>query len=445
MKFIDFSSIKNKNVLELLLALTIIVIVFVISLFWSIKPEVYARDFLPQSTVFYYESVDVENFGSQNNYNLFDYNVAKAQLDIVANILSKYLVEPENFIWFKVENSEENSYLVRLSSYPNNLVENLRSNHPEFYYNRLNKNILLISESENIANNPAKQVVAKFNTNYTDKGTNIYFDLRYTPEFLQKISASLERIVDSSDIFINLSDNNINFYKINQPQATNLASGQPDLYNYARQPENFDFAIGTGHKSALNSEEFITKDILLPIFNSLPYHNLNFDDLKQYFLEESIVWQREDSWLIAKNIDWQPLAGQFAKTFEIQEKKKLLPDGTLYIEYVSSGSPTITNHQYKEQSYWQIDSLYGWQADTVYYLANNEDMIKEIIDKNRPMSETLSNCSRDKNYFLSDFIILNTDKLPEGDFKTYLSSKNIKKLNMFGYFNYVSTGVLLCQ
>ncbi len=129
----------------------------------------------------------------------------------------------------------------------------------------------------------------------------------------------------------------------------------------------------------------------------------------------------------------------------MSEHKKLLPDGTLYVEYVESGTPTVTQHQYHAQSYWQIDGLYGWQVDFVYYLSNDEDMIKEIIDQSTLVGDSLGDCSQGKGYYINDFMILDTKELLEGDFKTYLNSKNIKQLNMFGYFNHVSTGILICE
>ena len=444
MKFIDFTSKNRKNTIELLLILAVVGIVFAISLLWSVKPEVYARDFLPENTVFYYEFNDIDNL-SQDKYGLFDYSVPMSHAERINEILAEQIVELEGLIWFKVENVEESSYLIKLSDYTDGLLESLRANHPDLYYNRLSKDILLISELESIANNPTKVVVGRFNVNYIAKGINIYVDLRHTPEFLQKLTDSLSTTVSDPRVFINLSDNNINIYQTQYFDDTNKFVEQSDLYTYARQPKDFDFAIGTSQDSTLNFRKFISQNILLAIFDSLPYHNLSLDDLETYFLEESIVWQREDAWLTPHTHAWQRIANQFAKTFEVSEHKKLLPDGTLYIEYVESGTPAVTQHQYHAQSYWQIDGLHGWQVDLVYYLSNDEDMIKEIIDQGTLLGDSLADCSQGKEYYINDFMILDPNELPEGDLRAYLNSKNIKQLNMFGYFNHVSTGILICE
>ena len=132
MKFIDFTSKNRKNTIELLLILAVVGIVFAISLLWSVKPEVYARDFLPENTVFYYEFNDIDNL-SQDKYGLFDYSVPMSHAERINEILAEQIVELEGLIWFKVENVEESSYLIKLSDYTDGLLESLRANHPDLY------------------------------------------------------------------------------------------------------------------------------------------------------------------------------------------------------------------------------------------------------------------------------------------------------------------------
>ena len=424
---------------KILLVLAVLIVALLIAMFWSDEPDVYAKDFLPDNTSFYYQWTNSQSIKDNpwHNFKLFDNNQADLNLSTVLDILINSQSRLEELVWFKT-GSDENHYLLRLSSLSQSYVDQLKTEHPELAFYRPNKKILLITTSPELIDKLPKLLNNKFSVNNISSGISIYWHLDSAPEFLQKLSTWLQPMFVEPEIFVNFQNADSNLNKINawQVKDNNLSEISNNFFVQTRRLKDFDNVIGMSASSTQAFDSFIETNLLQDQFNSLPAS-------KKYFFDNNIIWQHEDNWLMTSDQDWQALSLDLASSFDLQEVTKVLSDGTAYVELMASSSPEIIQHAYYEQNYWQIDGLYGAQRDSVYYLSNKQYLIEDILSSDYMLRSIWVDCFENNNQ-INDFVVWQTNKLNNSSIKEYLESQDINSIRFVSYSNDDINGWQLC-
>ncbi len=414
---------------KILLVLAVLIVVLLFAMFWSKGPDVYAKGFLPDNTTFYYQWANNKAIKANpwHDFELFDDNIADTRLSEVSDILVDSQSRLEELVWFKTS-SDQDHYLLRLSSISQSYIDQLKEQYPELVFYRPHKKILLITPSPELPNSLPKLLVSKFTVNNIDTGVSMYWSLDNSPEFLQKLSIWLEPMFTESEIFVNFQNTAGNLNKINiwQVKNNNLPAMTNNFFANTRRLYDFDNAIGLSADSMLTFDDFIKTNILEKQFSSLPYYDFTKNDI--------IVWQHEENWLMASDQDWQKLNFDLASSFDLQEITKVLSDGTAYVEFIASSSPEIIQHAYYEQNYWQIDGLYGVEREDIYYLSNKQYLIEDILSSDYLITTLWSDCL-DNNNQINDFVVWQTNKLKNSSIKQYLESQDISNLKFISYSN----------
>ena len=393
-------------------------------MFWSDKPNVYARDFLPENTSFYYQWTDNRSIKDNPWHSLefFDDSITDMKLSEVSNILTNSQSRLEELVWFKTESDKDN-YLLRLSSISQTYVDQLKTDYPELVFYRPHKKILLITDSQELSDNLPKLLLGKFTVNNIDTGVSMYWNLDNPPEFLQKLSTWLQPMFVESEIFVNFQKTGGGLKKINAWQIKDQQIANNFFIN-SRRLKDFDNVFGMSASSTQDFDSFIDTNILQGQFK-----------YKKYFFDNNIIWQHENNWLMASDQDWQALSLDLASSFDLEEVTKVLSDGTAYVELVASSSPEIVQHAYYEKNYWQIDGLYGAEREGVYYLSNKQYLIEDILSSDYMISSAWANCLDYTDIQINDFLILQTNKLANSPIKQYLESQDINNLKFISYSN----------
>jgi len=430
---VDLLKVFKKHIaipnVKILLVLAVLIVVLLFAMFWSKGPDVYAKGFLPDNTTFYYQWANNKAIKANpwHDFELFDDNIADTRLSEVSDILVDSQSRLEELVWFKTS-SDQDHYLLRLSSISQSYIDQLKEQYPELVFYRPHKKILLITPSPELPNSLPKLLVSKFTVNNIDTGVSMYWSLDNSPEFLQKLSIWLEPMFTESEIFVNFQNTAGNLNKINiwQVKNNNLPAMTNNFFANTRRLYDFDNAIGLSADSMLTFDDFIKTNILEKQFSSLPYYDFTKNDI--------IVWQHEENWLMASDQDWQKLNFDLASSFDLQEITKVLSDGTAYVEFIASSSPEIIQHAYYEQNYWQIDGLYGVEREDIYYLSNKQYLIEDILSSDYLITTLWSDCL-DNNNQINDFVVWQTNKLKNSSIKQYLESQDISNLKFISYSN----------
>ncbi|MBT6690979.1 hypothetical protein HOB10_01445 [Candidatus Parcubacteria bacterium] len=448
MNFLKLVKKKEKKFdFKIVIALLVLAILLFLVRFLAPQSNVYARDFLPQDTTFYFQwtnqKVLLQN--EADNTRFFDTSVPQEHLETLQGILGKDFSNLKEVIWFRTESAQDvNHYLVRFSSLPGKFLDSLQNSNPDYFYFQPSRDILLISESDALGQSLPELIVKRFTVNYIDQGLNIYWFPGSKPEFLSSWDNLLPEQLLARDIFINLQTTKghvrLNLYQ------TRLEGGshKPHPLSGARLLADFDLMAGFQASSTEFATNFISRDIILQLYNALPYYNLNQEEINNYILSDSILIQDGAGWLLVGKDDWQGLAIDLAHDFELQEVSKLLPDGTTYIELLAGEEQPVLEHEFSQLKYWQIDGLYGISLDNMYYLSNEAFLLEGIINNNRPLSSVFGDCLSDSSYEIGDFISLEVDQVPASSLRDYLETKNIGTLDIFSYQNSTVEGLQLC-
>jgi len=447
---VDFSKLftKSKPVLnsKVIAGVAIVIIVFILISILSQKPATQARDFLPTNTSFFYEWADRKSFDNQlpAQPNLFDYDVPAQQISHLQQILGNIFTSTEEAIWFRVNHTENDNYILRFSGLSSDILENFKASHPEYLYYQPNNDILVITQAPEIIKDIKDKKISSFTVNHIKRGVNLYWYLGQAPEFLEKISSLIKSSFDQQKIFMNIElrddkKGSINIFQINN-QPENI-SNSLDLLKI---PKDFNQAIGFNASSTNNLDNFLITNLLLPIYDSLPYYSLGKQKTGDYFLNNDIIFQQDEDWLIISENDKRVHLLDLLDNFAVLEVSKVLADGTAYTELVAKPDLIIVDHQIMGQSYWQIDGLFGMNFANHYYLSNRQYLIEDSIKSNRNIDELWATCLASDNYRIKDFISWETDKLPESLIRSYLQDNNLSSLRVFSYYNSIITGLKWC-
>lgn len=431
----------SRKWLQLVIAVIVLFVVVLFSIIKSDKPDVYAHDFLPPSASFYYEWSNKQAIDKGiYDYGLFDKEIPLGELAKVRNLLADNFSKVQELIWFKLEDREEDFYLLRFSDIKDKDLYSLHDLNPNTYFYKPAPNVLFISPDETINKDISAQIVSRWNLNYNREGINAYWQIDRPPAFFKDLSVLVAPVATVRDAFVNFGDSSIDFY---QPRTTSTAISDLSNFQNKKVPQNFDLALGFSASSTENFSQSIAENIILPNFESLPYENLSYSDLHKYLFKDSLLFSYEDGWLLVADTDWRSRASDLAKNLQLVEVKKTLPDGTLYTELQAADDQLVIERDFAGQKYWQIDNLYGWGEENAYYLSNRPEMIEDIMLSKVNLAALALTCVQ-SNKDISDFVRWQTDKLGAGPIKSFLEEQNIGNLSIFSYQNYLIKGVKLC-
>lgn len=424
-------------------------LLFLIGLFFAVVNLLPAKEYqpllsyLPQNVNFYYHFTDKNTFDQDilGDLKLFDNTIASNRINSLRDILGPSFLNAKEIVWFKTESSDKDNYLLRFSHFQKNVFEDLEKSHPDMYFLRLDNETLLISDSQEVYNQMSSQTVSGHFASDNNKGIDMYWRLGKSADFLDYLIPYLSTVFKSGEAHANFYRQSKNNLYINLYGFTS-SDKEDDLAAY-RSPLDPDFVLAFSKYTPQELKNSIESDLIRSIFDSLPYYNINSQVIEEAILDGGVIWQKDDSWIIATPIDSSAVILDLVDYYQVKEKKNTLKDGTLYTELVADDNPNKIEYNYKDKNYFQISNIFIFQDNNINYLTNNETFILEMIDSDQKLSNLWQDCQQN-GYKASDFIYLDTNKLPKGGIKDYLESKAINKLKMSAYFSEKQDGIQIC-
>jgi len=445
---VDFSNLVQKEKrrlsfkwVQLALAAVVLLAVALFSVFKSDKAEIYAHDFIPPTASFYYEWSDQTAIKQNSDkYWGFDKEIPQEHLTKIAGIMGEGYQNVEELVWFRLEEQENDFYLLRFSDLSDKYLASLVQKNSGLFFYQPSDNILFISPNSDLGVSLSPQIIARWNLNYSREGVNIYWQLDKPPVFLQSLSTMILPLASVPETFVNFSEDSFDLY---QPKSPSSTLEYYQKFKNSKIPQKFDSAIGFNASSTDNFSKIIIENIVLPNFASLPYQNLSFSELNAYMLKDSLLFSVGSDWLLVSDTDWRSRAGELAQNLQLVEVKKTLSDGTLYTELLAADEQALKYYDFAGQKYWQVDNLYGWGLERAYYLSNSAKIIEDLIVSDNIFPNLQQNCLSDSKN-IGDFLLWPTNKLPAGQLRAYLEEQNIASLKLFSYQNYLVEGIKFC-
>lgn len=430
---------RKKPSIKFSVILLIFVIYLVFSYFWSVKSEVYAFDLLPPETNFYYEWPDKDTFDLELSQNVpfLELSAPNSHLNDIKVLLGNRFIDVEEIVWFQVKQNDEDYYLIRLRSLSDKFIENLQNSQSKYKLRKARDGVLFVYTQEDLL--LPDLVDGRFSVNHIKKGNNIYWQIEDSPDFLVDFSDNIKPFVKYQDTYLNIESNSLNLFQI-----YNESSVLDNRFSDILFPQDFDILLGLRASSTESMVNYISNQVILANFNNLPYFNLTQDKFNDYFLSDSVLWQRADDWLLIKQDDWWPLITDLASSLQLEEKKSLLPDGTAYVELVVKENQLTQHFKYMGHELWQIDDIFGTNIDRNFYISNNRNVLENLISQNVNLHTFSQVCAPAGDYSVLDILWWDNNKLKNSALKDYFISKNIPNLHIFTYQNSVIRGINWC-
>jgi hypothetical protein len=420
-----------------------LVVVLVLSAWWfSVKPEYSAYNFLPENTSFYYQWSDREWQLSQPTL-IFSNSTPQAKITDIDNILDMMMGQVAEVIWFQIDNQAQDNYLIRfIGNLTKQEIEYLAEAHPDWRFERVNDQILLLTQQESLLEQLPIAPVDKFLSAQKDTGQNIYFNIAQAPEFLAKTAQYLETVVAEQDIFLHLTfdgrHNLVDVYYIKDSEAP--VEGMS--WSQAKLPRKFQVALAMDGILREDSQ-WLDQNLITKLFSDAPNFDVLDKDVLSELWQQSLLIKNDENWLWVSHQDWQENIFALLDSFDVKEVSKTLPDGTLYTEFVKNKEVEFEYSDFVEQTYWRMDDLFGVQVDNLYYLSNSEDEIKQTMAHGRLAGDMWAGCGLNTSSLVTDWTHLEAQDLNMLDLGQDLLN-DIKKIDIFAYQNHVTAGFRLC-
>jgi len=395
-----------------------------------VKPE----DFLPANTSFYYQQQG-EDLDWVQEHKFLENIFLQEQRALLADLLSLEASSLRSYLWFKTADLVESTNIILELSEPiQPLLRRLSQEHPQYYYKKLSRHSFLITDHQEMLDRVSADQVSSFPADYFKVGTNIYGQGNQTWPMLEPFSAWWQSLSGGQDFFAS-------FYGSEQQPIIKVwrpgqLEGKKQNNIYGSKiilPQDFDLALAFSQPLSPDQDLFITNDLLAVLFPALPREAWSWRQ-EEFLSPGSWLVEKGASWLLAGFDDWRSSLADLASYLEYSEEPSILPDGTSYLELVAQGDSPLTPRQYLSRDYWQWADLFGGQDQEYYYLSNNEAWIKDILGQNSNTGGWLEACDIEKEAYISDLFIINTEKIPEGPLKVYLKGENLGFVGIFGYF-----------
>ncbi len=416
-------------------------------IYFSPQQKLSIFNFLPPHTIFYYgqsaDSAAISTWAREQN--IISNQFLEAQEEFLQRLFSVAGDNSGDRLWFKTATAPEaNAFLVEIRGPLPPLLKKLQAEHPQYFYKALRPYILLVSDQAEVLADSTDTANTIWTGAVERPGINIYWQTNKSWPMLDPLGAWLATFTAGPEFFLSISDyGDQKIINLSQPLSAVSAreTSQPS-YDQINLPTDFDLALGYD-QTATKNLSLIKDDLIKPLFKNIPYDSL-FVQNQAALVEASIVLQRDGDWFLVGPQDWRSLLADLASQLTLSEKNKILPDGTTYTELVASKDQSVSEQLYHDQKYWQFDSLYGWSGANNYYLTNAQAWLEKFIDQNKPVAYWWQDCTGQPSPKISDFVLWQTDKLPESQIKTYLKDRKIGFLSFFGWFNANKRGWQLC-
>ena len=156
---------KEDNRFKILYLIILTIFIFFLIYFYSLEPDIKARDFLPPETSFYYEWTEKDE---SIKINIFDNSIPDNNKDKILNIIAQKINKVEDIIWFKIK--EDNNFLIKFShKIKKDYLEELIVNNPHYFFKIKQDYILFITEEEELLNILPNYLVEDFIINNQKK------------------------------------------------------------------------------------------------------------------------------------------------------------------------------------------------------------------------------------------------------------------------------------
>lgn len=435
MEFIKLVQQKDQKSDNRIIIGTVLLVILIMSaiVFWPSGSSHRLLTFLPDNVSFYVHWTNKDYF----NQSFLSNETLNREIEELKNVLSGDFLNLQEVLWFEIDNnSANNNYLLRFSRLPRSSVEKLQTRYPDFNIYSPQKNILLINKGNKIDDLQA----AEPNGFNFAKGVSFYWVKNQAPQFLQDIAVFLEPAFYGDNILIN--------WQSSQSQnRLALREQRPvDMYDikYFLSPRDFDIALGFNSQLSETWSEQLSQEVLPSIFDSLPYYNLDKDVILERLLADSILWQKDDGWILASYQDFGLDILSFIQNLNVQEERAVLADGTAYIELVAAENQNIINHQIKGQTVRQIDKVFVVDIGQQHYLSNKLELIEQLLSTDYYLQDLFQSCGVLSDGKIGDFVYLNADVLSDGPLKNYLLANNLGNLQAFSYATGTISGINVC-
>lgn len=433
LKLVQTKEHKTDN--KIIVGMVILVILIMSTVvFWPSSPKHHLLAYLPEDASFYYHWSTKQDMTED----WLAQDIIQERILELENILDDNFLNLQEVLWFQTDGNPVNdNYLLKFTRLPKSFMSDITNQEPDFRIYSPAKNILLINRGELIDN-------LEFNPDYDEnfeQGISIYWQKNKAPEFLGDLVNIIEPAFIGDDVLLNWQK--ISRTKNRLSLLENRKSDIKDLKDFLI-PKEFDLAFSFSSITSDELAENISNDLLKTFFDSLPYYNLDVRVIKDRILSNTMIWQKDDGWILASDTAWQDDILDFIDTLTVREVPGVLSDGTAYVELVASEEQNIIEHQLNGQKIIQIDQLFIWDREDQHYLTNKKELLVGLISHNQYLATFLSECLGDLDARVGDFIYFDTKDISEAQIQEYLLNHNIANLQIFSYATGTIAGINIC-
>ncbi|MFA6307271.1 MAG: hypothetical protein WC664_00325 [Patescibacteria group bacterium] len=436
MDFLKLVQKKDHKTDNKIIVATVVLVILIMSLlvFWPNDEKQKLISYLPDDVSFYYHFTSKKVFADQ----VFNKNIAQERIVELENILEGNFLNLQEIIWFQTDaNPANDNYLLKFSRLPKSFLMGMTNKNLDFRAYSPEKNILLINRGKVIDYLEARPEQIE----YFDTGVSIYWHKGQAPSFLSDLIDIVEPAFVGNRVLVNWQTlaKGKNKLSLLEERTSEIKNIKEFL-----MPKEFDFVFAFNSQLADNLSEEIIDSLLKSLFDSLPYYNLDKQVIKDRVLQDAIVWQKDDGWILASDKSWQDNILDFINTLSLEEVSRVLSDGTAYTELVAAEQQNVIEHQINGQKILQIDDLFIWDIGDKHYLSNKQALIAELTSYNYYLGDFLQDCLGNIDAKIGDLVYLRNSKLVDGQIKDYLSSENIEELKMLSYATGTISGLNIC-
>jgi len=444
--FLEYFIQKSKRSQALIYAFALLLLIAIVTIWFSSKADQALLNFLPAETSFYYQWQKADDQSQpivdflQNNLQ----TTAKADLDILG---TDFLKQSKDIVWFKIGNSEVNYYLFKAKTgFNKKEIKNLLEN-KNFSWHLIGKQVLVLANQADLKLDFIIQdsigIVPHF---FNPSGENIFFSTQ-KPEFLTDILAqvgdkalfSAEKLWWQIDTKHNLKQ--INIYQLNTTQedvdsAKSLAWKDLKIISKPR-------LLLFGQNLSEASSKFLQENILSIVNTQAPHLKFGENFWQNYADNSFYFFDQDGDWYLSKAEDWYPALSSLNSEFEVITKTRSLPDGTLYTELLKNKEVKVESLAWQDKAYWKMKDFYGVDIANQHYLSNSENLVKDLLANSADFSDQWQNCELNEDEKLTNLIFLDKIAASQLNLGKFLGEVD-KFVLLFEYQSSQTQGLRLC-
>jgi len=420
---------EHKTYNKIVISMVILVVLIISAvIFWPSSPKHQLLAYLSDDVSFYYHWTNKKTLTK-------DFFGQEASQEVMTDLelaLGNNFLNLQELVWFRTGKKQSNNYLLRFSRLPRSFVNDFNAPEQKYKPLILDKNVLLLSSEYIISNLEPREE----KNIYFEEGISVYWQKTKAPEFLTALVDLVEPVFVGEEILLNWQEPARGKNRISLLE--NTTSELKDVKNFLTLK---DFDLVFGFRGGI-VDNFDIK-LLKTFFDTLPYYNLNDEVIKKRILTDTILWQKDDGWILASDRDWQEDILDFIDYFIVEEVPRVLQDGTAYVELVASPNQNIKEHNINGQEVSQIGELFIWNIGDQHYLSNQKKLIENLSSNNQYLGSILDNCLN-KQAEIGDFVYIKDRAVLEQITANYLDDYGIEELQMISYTTSTITGLNIC-